>query len=104
MGGCKEDGARFFSLVPSERTRGSGHQQLQEIPFKQKKKLFYCDSGQTLEQVTQRGCEASTFGVTQTPTRHSPEKPALVDPALSREGWTREIPAVLSNLNYLETL
>lgn len=51
-----------------------------------RKKIFYCDSGQTLEQIAQRGCEASIRGGIQIPTRHGPKKPALEDPALSWGG------------------
>ena len=40
-GRSKEHSARVFSVVPSERTRGNGHIETQEIPFKhQKEKVF----------------------------------------------------------------
>lgn len=43
--------------------------------------LFSYEGGQTLEQVACRGSRVSICGDTQNPTRHSPEHPALVDPA-----------------------
>jgi len=40
-GGCEEDGARFFSVVPSTRTRGNGHK-LKQSTFRLKmRKNFF---------------------------------------------------------------
>ncbi|KAK4830092.1 hypothetical protein QYF61_008519, partial [Mycteria americana] len=49
--------------------------EIQEIPPKCKKALFYREGGQTLELVAQRSCGVSIPGDTQ--TEHSPGQPAL---------------------------
>ena len=36
--------------------------EIEEIPFKHKKKLFYTEGDQTEEQVVQRGCGVSILG------------------------------------------
>lgn len=51
-----------------EDKRQRAQAEMHKIPFKRKKKYFYCGDGQTLEQVTQRTCGVSTFGDTQNPT------------------------------------
>jgi len=49
---------------------------------------------------TGTGCPGiSILGVTQDPADHGSGQPALVDPALSRGGWTRWSPEVPSELN-----
>ena len=83
VGTSKEGIATLFSGVSSGRIRGNGHRLKREIPLKYANQLFYCEGDRTLEQIAQRDCEVSLRGDTQNPTRHSPEQPALVDPALS---------------------
>ena len=52
-----------------------------EIPLKHNKPLFYCEGGQTLEEVAWRGCGVSILGDIQNPSGHGPGQPALAAPA-----------------------
>ncbi|KAK4826188.1 hypothetical protein QYF61_006132 [Mycteria americana] len=53
--------------------------EIEEIPFKCKRKHFYWRQGQTLEQVTQRVCGVSILGGIQNLNGHSPEQTPLAD-------------------------
>lgn len=63
-----------------------GHEAMgtSSLLFKQKKKLSYGLSAQTLEQVTPTGCGLFILGGIQNSAGQCPEQPAVADIALSR--------------------
>jgi len=79
QGGCQEDGAKLFSVVPSDRTRGKG--------YKPKHRKFHLNMRKNffpLREAAQGGCGFSFSGDIQGCPGQGPVQPALGDPALAR--------------------
>ena len=71
MGRSQVDGARPFSVVPSDRTRGNQNKLgTQEVPYEHEEKLLYFECDRALEQAAQRGCGVSFSGDIQDPSGH----------------------------------
>ena len=92
-GGCQEDGAKLFSVVPSDRT--TEQTEAQEVPSEHEEQLLPFEGDRALEQAVQRGC-ASFSGDIQSPPGLGPVQPPVGDPA-SAGGWTRWPTEVPSN-------
>jgi len=78
MGGSEEQGAGVCSVVPSDRTRGSGHV---KVNLNIRKCFFHHEEGQILAQVAQRGCGVSILGDVQNLAGLGPGQPAVGAPA-----------------------
>lgn len=85
-GWCKDDGARLFPLMFSNRTRGNRcRMKHKAVPPEHQESLFYCEDDGAWKQVAQGVCGVFIHGDIQKITGHSPGYPSLGDP--SRSGW-----------------
>jgi len=78
---CQEDGAKLFSVVPSDRTRGNSHKLKQRKFQLNMRKNFFPLRVRALEQAAQGGCGVSFSGDIQDLPGQGPVEPAVGDPA-----------------------
>jgi len=80
-GGCQEDGARLFSVVPSNRTRGDGHKlKHRKFQLKMRKNFFPLRVTEPWNRA-QEGCGVSFSGDIQDLPGQGPLQPAVGDSA-----------------------
>ncbi|KAK4820469.1 hypothetical protein QYF61_027930 [Mycteria americana] len=81
QGGCKEDGARLFPVVPRDRTRGDGHKLThRRFPLNIGKHFATVRATERWHRLP-REVVVSILGGIQKPSGHGPGQPALGDPA-----------------------
>jgi len=82
-GGCQEDVARLFPVVPSNRTRGNGHKLKQrKFQLNMRKNFFPLRVTEPWKQAAQGGCGVSFSGDIRDPPGRGPGQPATGGPAL----------------------
>ena len=81
-GGCQEDGAGLFSIVPNNSPRGNGHKlEHRQFHLNMRKKLLSCEGARAVAQAAQGGCGVSFPGDIESPPGCVPVPPALGVPA-----------------------
>lgn len=81
--------------------------EIQEIPFKHEKTLFYYESDWMLEEIVQRCCGISILGDVQKRPCHSTKQTDLDGSSLSREEqikWSWAVPSDLTDSVKTEVL
>lgn len=93
--GCKEARARLFSVVPSSRTKGSGHTEIQDFPLNIRKHFSSVRVSEHWHRLPWRGGGVSFCGDIRKTSSHGPGQLALCGPA-----WAGVLDQVIpSNFN-----
>jgi len=84
-GGCQEDGARLFPVVPSDRTRGNGHKlKYRKFHLNMRKNFFALRVTKPCHRLLREVVDSAISGDIQDPPGQGPVQPAVANPASAR--------------------